>query len=157
MGGVGSRNLCPHQSTGSEPSPSLWLVEVHRQQADNEHSGEYGHDGCQRGLVEAPGLPITSGRLGVGVIHAATCDHLSAKHSLQEADLNSAELILPQAWCGMAQLVECWAKKPGAILTQVRFPNAAMQFFSPRDNFQCRLSYDVHTALLQLGQFPLHV
>ena len=134
MGG-GSRHLFPHQSTGSEPSPSLWLVEVHRQQADNEHSGEYGHDGCQRGLVEAPGLPVTSGRLGVGVIHAASCDHLSAKHSLREADLNSAELILPQAWCRITQLVECWGKKPGAILTQVRFSSAAMQFFLPESIF----------------------
>ena len=82
--------FAPCQLTGSEPSPSLWLVEVHRQQADNEHSGEYGYDGCQRGLVEAPGLPTTSGRLGVGVTQAASSDHLSAKHSLREADLNGA-------------------------------------------------------------------
>ena len=33
-------------------------------------------------------------------------------------------------------------------------PQCGNAIFSPRVNFQCRLSYDVHTALLQLGQFP---
>ena len=42
----------------------------------------------------------------------------------------------------VAQLVEC---RTGTPLTQVRFPGAAMDF-SPRVNFQCRLSYGVRTT-----------
>ena len=40
-----------------------------------------------------------------------------------------------------AQLLQC---QTGTLLMQVRFPGAARDF-SPRVNFQCRLSYDVHT------------
>ena len=51
---------------------------------------------------------------------------------------------------GEAQLVELSIEKPGAILTRVRVPGAAMDFFTLffllRDNFQCRLSYGVRTA-----------
>ena len=46
---------------------------------------------------------------------------------------------------GIARLVERLTKKPGAILTRVRVPGAARDF-SPRVNFQCRLSYGVRTA-----------
>ena len=42
----------------------------------------------------------------------------------------------------VAQLVE---HRTGTPLTQVRFPGAAREF-SPRVNFQCRLSYDVRTS-----------
>ena len=42
---------------------------------------------------------------------------------------------------GVAQLVECRDVTP---LTQVRFPGAARDF-SPRVNFQCRLSFGVRT------------
>ena len=46
--------------------------------------------------------------------------------------------------CGdVAQLVE---HQTGMPLTQVRFPDAA-RVFSARVNFQCRLSYGVHTPL----------
>ena len=41
----------------------------------------------------------------------------------------------------VAQLEE---RRTGTPPTQVRFPRAA-RGFSPRDNFQCRLSYGVHT------------
>ena len=42
---------------------------------------------------------------------------------------------------GTAQWVERPTEKPGAILTRVRVPHeAARYFFSPRVNFQCRLS-----------------
>ena len=41
----------------------------------------------------------------------------------------------------VAQLVEYTSM----LLRQVRFPSAARDF-SPRVNFQCRLSYSVHTA-----------
>ena len=41
----------------------------------------------------------------------------------------------------VAQLVE---RRTGTPLRQVRFPGAARDF-SPRDNFQCRLSYGVRT------------
>ena len=46
---------------------------------------------------------------------------------------------------GITQLVERTAEKPGAIVTRVRVPGAANNFF-PRVNFQCKLSYGVHTA-----------
>ena len=36
-------------------------------------------------------------------------------------------------------------EKPGAVLTRVPVPGAAREF-SPRFNFQCRLSYGVHAA-----------
>ena len=53
-----------------------------------------------------------------------------------------------QCWVGdVAQLVERWT---GTLLTQVQFPDAAVDF-SPRVNFQCRLSYGVHTTP------PLHL
>ena len=45
----------------------------------------------------------------------------------------------------IAQLVEHPTEKPGAILTQVRVPGVARDF-SPRVNFQRRLSYSVCTA-----------
>ena len=45
----------------------------------------------------------------------------------------------------MAQLVERSTEKPGAKLTRVRVPGAARDF-SPRVNFQCRLSHGVRTA-----------
>ena len=41
----------------------------------------------------------------------------------------------------VAQLVKC---RTGTLLTQVRFPSAARDF-SPKVNFQCRLSYGVRT------------
>ena len=43
----------------------------------------------------------------------------------------------------VAQLVE---RRTGTPLTQIRFPGAERDF-SPRVNFQCRLSYGVHTPL----------
>ena len=43
------------------------------------------------------------------------------------------------------QLVEHLSKKPGAILMQVRVPSVTRDF-SPRVNFQCRLSYSVRTV-----------
>ena len=43
----------------------------------------------------------------------------------------------------VAQLVE---RRTGTLLRQVRFPGAARDF-SPRVNFQCRLSYGVRTLL----------
>ena len=46
----------------------------------------------------------------------------------------------------IAQLVECLTEKPGAILTWVRVPGAARDF-SPRVNFQCRLSYKVTVSV----------
>ena len=42
---------------------------------------------------------------------------------------------------GVAQLVERWT---GTLRTEVQYPSAAKDF-SPRVNFQCRLSYSVHT------------
>ena len=48
-----------------------------------------------------------------------------------------------RAW--IAQWVEPPTEKPGAILTRVRVPGAARDF-SPRINFQCRLSHGVRTA-----------
>ena len=52
-----------------------------------------------------------------------------------------AEVI--RGWGGgrgdVAQFVE---RRTGTVLTQIRFPGAARNF-SPRDNFQCRLSYGV--------------
>ena len=42
-----------------------------------------------------------------------------------------------------AQLVEHWTS---TLLRQVQFPGAARDF-SPKVNFQCRLSYSVHTPL----------
>ena len=42
----------------------------------------------------------------------------------------------------VAQFVE---HRTGTLPTQVRFPGAARDFFSPRVNFQCRLSYGVCT------------
>ena len=42
---------------------------------------------------------------------------------------------------------QCLTEKPGIILIQVQIPSAAKDF-SPRANFQCRLSYSVHTALV---------
>ena len=44
---------------------------------------------------------------------------------------------------GVAQMVKRQAKKPGTVLTRVRFLSAASDF-SPRVNCQCRLCYDVH-------------
>ena len=44
----------------------------------------------------------------------------------------------------VAQLVE---RRTGTPLRQVRFPGAARDF-SPRVNFQCRVSYDVRTPLV---------
>ena len=41
---------------------------------------------------------------------------------------------------GIIQLVERPTEKTGAILTRVRVPSASRDF-SPRVNFQCRLSY----------------
>ena len=46
---------------------------------------------------------------------------------------------------GMAQLAERPTEKPGAMMTRVRVPGAARDF-SPRVNFQCRLSYGARTA-----------
>ena len=46
---------------------------------------------------------------------------------------------------GMAQLVERPAGKPVALLMCVRVLGAARDC-SPSQNFQCRLSYGVHTA-----------
>ena len=46
---------------------------------------------------------------------------------------------------GIAQSIEHPTEKPGAILTRVRIPGAARDF-SPRANFQCKLSYGVSTA-----------
>jgi len=46
---------------------------------------------------------------------------------------------------GIEQLVERPSEKPSAILKRVRVPDAATAF-SPRVNFQCRLSYDVYAA-----------
>ena len=55
----------------------------------------------------------------------------------------------------IAQWVERPTEKPGAVLTRVRVPGAAREFFFPfffsflffpRVNFQCRLSYGVRTA-----------
>ena len=48
---------------------------------------------------------------------------------------------------GIIQLVERPTEKPGAILTRVRVPDASRDF-SPRVNFQCRLSYGGCTALV---------
>ena len=45
----------------------------------------------------------------------------------------------------IARLAEQQTEKPGAILMQVRVPGAARDF-SPRVDFQCRLSYGVRTA-----------
>ena len=50
----------------------------------------------------------------------------------------------PQGW-GIAQLVDVATQKPGTKLTQVRVPAAASDF-SPRVNFQCKLSYGVCKA-----------
>ena len=47
----------------------------------------------------------------------------------------------------VAQLAECRAEKPGAILTQAQFPSAARDF-SPRVNCQCWPSDSVYTAPL---------
>ena len=46
---------------------------------------------------------------------------------------------------GIAQLVQRLTERPGAILTRARVPCAARDF-SPRADFQCRLSYGVRTA-----------
>ena len=43
---------------------------------------------------------------------------------------------------GIAHVVERPTEEPGAILTWVRVPGAAMDF-SPTVSFQCRLSYGV--------------
>ena len=48
-----------------------------------------------------------------------------------------SSLIL--CWGGIVQLVKHPTENPGAILTQAQFPGAARDF-SPRVNFQCRLS-----------------
>ena len=48
---------------------------------------------------------------------------------------------------GIPQLVKRPTEKPGSILTRVRIPGAARDFFR-RANFQCRLSYGVRTALV---------
>ena len=48
---------------------------------------------------------------------------------------------------GMAQLVACPTEKPGTIPTWVRVPGVTRDF-SPRVNFQCRLSYSVWAALV---------
>ena len=49
----------------------------------------------------------------------------------------------------VAQLVE---HRTGTSLTQVRFPGAARDF-SPKVNFQCRLSYGVRTPRVQSYAF----
>ena len=46
----------------------------------------------------------------------------------------------------IAQMVDRLNKKLGVILMQVQVPGAARDF-PPGVNFQCRLSYSVHTAL----------
>ena len=46
---------------------------------------------------------------------------------------------------GIDQLGERPTEKPGAILTRVRVPGEARDF-SPRINFQCKLSYGIFTA-----------
>ena len=49
----------------------------------------------------------------------------------------------------VAQLAECPTENPGTILTQVRVPGAA-RAFSPRVNFQCRLSDGVRLSLIHI-------
>ena len=52
----------------------------------------------------------------------------------------------------VAQLAECWT---GLLLRQVRFPSTERDF-SPRDNFQCRLSYVcLHAKHLDIVHFPM--
>ena len=54
---------------------------------------------------------------------------------------------------GIAQLVGPRpTEKPGVLLTRVRVPGAARDF-SPRVNFQCRLSYGVRTAPVCNGMY----
>ena len=54
---------------------------------------------------------------------------------------NLTSALFPVSGGDLAQLVE---RRTGTPLSQVRFPGAAMDF-SPRVNFQCRLSYGVRT------------
>ena len=51
----------------------------------------------------------------------------------------------PSEGSRIAQWVQCPTEKPNAILMRVRVPAAARDF-SPRVDFQCRLSYGVRTA-----------
>ena len=53
----------------------------------------------------------------------------------------AGDMLLIQAGGDVTQLVQC---RVGTPLTQVRFPGAA-RHFSPRVNFQCRLSYGGRT------------
>ena len=61
-----------------------------------------------------------------------------------------------QHGAGIARLVERRTEKPGAVLTRVRIPGAARDFYS-RVSFWCRLSDGVRTALVCNRMHPQHL
>lgn len=70
------------------------------------------------------------------------CPH-PAVHGAEKVDI--VIVIIIYMGSGKAQLVESGTKKPGIVLTWVRFPSVARDF-SPRVDFWCRLSYGVRTS-----------
>ena len=82
------------------------------------------------------------------LLHSVDSHHRNLHQSL--VMMMVKQVHMQNSGVGIAQFVEHPTEKPGTVLTQVRVPGAARDFF-PRVNFQHRLckSYSVCTATLR--------